>query len=190
MSHKLKVIVKGKLIDIYVDNMQRPLISQEDDKIKTGNVGLRNYGTDATFKNVRLNGKPLIVDRAVADTHWNAVSGKWAGENDSIEAAAGRDGKMMYTLPPADSDFVFEADITVRPGGDAGLIVRGSDVKLALDGYRGYYIGLSTRESKSDDAAEPPVSPVTSNEPTEQIELIPFGSSKLRVSYLPVLKND
>lgn len=37
------------------------------------------------------------------------------------------------------------------------------------------------------DAASPPVSPVESNEPLEDLELIPFGSARLRVTELPTL---
>jgi DUF1680 family protein len=41
--------------------------------------------------------------------------------------------------------------------------------------------------AKSQDAAEPLVSPVTSDQPIENVELIPFGSGKLRISYFPWL---
>jgi hypothetical protein len=37
------------------------------------------------------------------------------------------------------------------------------------------------------DAASPPVSPVESTEPVEDLELIPFGSARLRVTELPTL---
>ena len=86
-------------------------------------------------------------------------------------------------------DFTLDVTITQDAGGDAGVMFRVKSATEKLDGYQGYYVGISARKGKSDDADEPPTSPVKSEEPVEQVELIPFGSSKLRVSYFPVLTN-
>lgn len=37
-------------------------------------------------------------------------------------------------------------------------------------------------------AAAPPASPVTSNQPVEDITLLPFGATELRIGEIPTLK--
>jgi hypothetical protein len=40
---------------------------------------------------------------------------------------------------------------------------------------------------KNNSADDPPVSPVISTEPLESLQLVPYGSARLRISEFPVL---
>jgi hypothetical protein len=79
-----------------------------------------------------------------------------------------------------------DANVTVKRGGDAGIMFRVSEPTAALDGD---YVGLKT-VAGDQDADEPPMSPVTSQEPLKEIELIPIGCAcaRWRVSDFPVLQ--
>jgi len=184
VPHKLRVEAKGKKIRVFIDDMEHPRLDQEDSKYAAGSIGLRAYDTRAKFQDIAIDGKPIADD-----AQWQTFSGNWisAGRSHSVEKA--RDAKLLLAGRNDLADFTLDATITLEPGGDAGVMFRVKSANEKLDGYQGYYVGLGARRGKSDDADEPPTSPVSSDELTEQVELIPFGSAKLRVSYFPVLTN-
>ena len=75
--------------------------------------------------------------------------------------------------------------------GNAGVMVAARDVTDQLDGYRGYYVGLTADSGKSEDAAEPPMSPLDADAvegDVETIQLVPFGSTRIRVTLFPWTK--
>lgn len=182
--HHLRIEAKGKQIRVFVDAVQAALIDNEDASYNSGKIGLRVYNTPARYADLKLNGHPISLD----NNDWQSVSGKWQVNGNSLVAERASDGKLVFKMPTDASDFTLEATINVASGGDAGVIFRASDLTGDVDGYRGYYVGLAPRPGKSQDSEEPPMSPVVSDQPTENVELIPFGSAKLRVSYFPVLK--
>jgi hypothetical protein len=179
LPHRLRVEANGDHFRIFVDDMDRPRIDQKDSTFASGSVGLRVYECNATFDHVTLDGKPIV--------DWKQLGGEWNKADGKIAAKSARDGKAVAPSLDDCRGFTLEATITASAGGDAGVIFRVHDATEKLDGYRGYYVGLSARKGQSMDPQEPPQSPVRSSEPLEQVELIPFGSAKLRVSYFPVL---
>ncbi|MFT3786483.1 MAG: glycoside hydrolase family 127 protein [Tepidisphaeraceae bacterium] len=185
---KLRVVGKGPSLRVFVNDMDQAVLEHNDGSFATGAVGLRSYDGNATFDDVRVNGK-LVADfeKPTAPNAWHTVSGEWSLENGGFHVKPTRDAKALLQAPTNLRDFTLEATIVLKPGGDAGLLFRTTDVNAKLDGYRGYYVGLSASGSAID-SEEPPVSPVTSTAPLTEVELVPFGATKLRVSYFPVLK--
>ena len=190
VPHLLRVVARGPSIKVYVDDMTKPVIERQDGTYAAGSVGLRAYQTAAKFDDVKLNGKSVSNFNAGGATGWKPFGGEWAVRNGAYAAGAAADAKAVLAGREKLADFTYEATVTVQPGGNAGLMFRATDLRPALDGYKGYYVGLSARPGKSEDSSEPPTSPVASNAPTERVELIPFGSTKLRLSYFPVLRGE
>ena len=183
--HKLRVEAKGQTLRVFVDD--KPVLEKNDAAIAAGGVGLRAYESAASFDDITIDGK-RVADFANAKLgDWQFFGGKWSVKNGKLTTDSARDAKAVFKPAAGLKDFTLEATVTA-PAGDAGVLLRVSDASNQLDGYTGYYVGLSGGRRMSLDASEPPQSPVTSDQPDEMVELIPFGSGKLRVSYFPVLK--
>lgn len=185
--HHLRVIAAGNDFKIYVDNMTTPVIDQRDATYAAGSVGLRAYSDSARFSRMRLNGH-LILDTGhqLDPAAWESFGGDWSIQNNDYTTKATKDAKLLLKSPQELRDFTYETTVTIQPGGDAGLIFRVTDPTDKQDGYHGYYVGLASEKAYSQDAAEPPTSPVATNSATQTVELIPYGSAKLRISYFPV----
>ncbi|HTI97588.1 MAG TPA: family 16 glycoside hydrolase, partial [Dongiaceae bacterium] len=75
---------------------------------------------------------------------WTVFGGNWSarhGALSTIPASAG--GVKALAMATAFSNFVYEADVSVGPEGNAGLIFRVSRPDIGADAYCGYYVGLS-----------------------------------------------
>ncbi len=186
-KNHVKVIAEGSLIKVFVNDMDTPAIEQEDQTCDRGGIGLRTWQTDARFDNIRINGR-LREDfnRGISD-HWQIFGGEWSVEDGECRVTPAAGSKVLLKNMDL-KDFTLEADITLAQGQNAGLVFRASDAGVGADAYTGYYIGLTAVSMDAQDADEPPLSPVRSLEPVEDVILVPYGANNLRVSYFPWIK--
>lgn len=186
-SHTIRVVSDAHRVRVFIDGADVPIIDRDDISVAPGSVGLRAFESAAEFTNVRLNDQEIRFPVGEPQSAWRTFGGRWTFDNGVVRADWARDAKLLLQSQQADEAFTLEATLTVRPGGDAGVIFGVTDIGEQLDQYSGYYVGISTA-SAMEDADEPPRSPVRSSEPLRTAELIPFGSTKIRVSYFPVLE--
>lgn len=185
---RLRVEARGSRLRVFINDKQ--VIDHTDDRIASGGVGLRTYQAGARFDDIVVNSRRVEDFERDSDA-WQTFGGEWSVRDGQFAAQSGaRDGKAVLKGVEGLKDLTLEATVTVDAGGDAGVMFRVSNATDRLDGYHGYYVGLAAAAGKSEDADEPPASPVVSDQPLETVQLIPFGSSKLRVCYFPVLRQD
>ncbi len=185
--HAVRVEVEGNRLRVFVNDMATPVLERlHEPDFPRGWIGLRAYETTARFDDVRLNGT-LVADFSDGAEGWKTFGGDWTVEEGQFIATPARDAKAVYEAGGDLGDFTLEFTVEIDAGGDAGVMFRGSDAKPELDGFRGYYVGFSTRGGPSEDAAEPPQSPVQADTPLQIIDLVPFGATRIRVSYFPRL---
>lgn len=179
--YHLRVVSSGNTLRVFVDDMTTPIAEQTDTQFSAGSIGLRAYKDAARFTDIKLNGQPIPADLSA----FQPISGHWTTADGQLATEAAEDAKTLLKSSANQHDFTFEANISLSGEGDAGLIIRVANPTTQLDGYDGYYIGLTANQPSSQDADEPPQSPVQTLSPTQTVQLIPYGSTKIRVTYFP-----
>src|SRR5215469_5247414 len=82
---------------------------------------------------------------------WKQFGGSWTIDGDTIRNTSGERGAKLITGSPFWTNYEAEADVQLlgtacQTGsscwGDAGILIRASDLDKGVDSYRGYYAGL------------------------------------------------
>ncbi len=79
---------------------------------------------------------------------WVAYSGTWRLADGGIKNNSIDPGAKLMTGSSHWDNYSVEADVELLGGGDAGLVIRASDLESGADSYGGYYAGLRTRDEK------------------------------------------
>ena len=73
---------------------------------------------------------------------WQEFGGTWAIANGALRNDSDERGAKLITGSRFWRDYEVEADLQLLGRGDAGLIIRASDIEEGVDSYNGYYAGL------------------------------------------------
>jgi hypothetical protein len=143
-AHHIKIEVVDAILNIFVDDMNSPLVSVTDDTYTKGMNGVRVYGMDATFDNVRIN--PLIFRDEFSSgsmSKWTTIDGQYQVSSNVAEVTASPAAKAVITGVTS-QNIIYEADVSIdsTPNGNGGMIFRVSNAKPGADTYNGYYVGI------------------------------------------------
>jgi hypothetical protein len=79
---------------------------------------------------------------------WRAFGGSWDFYEGAIRNNSDERGAKLVTGSSGWADYSVDADVLLLgQNGDAGVIVRASDVEEGVDSYSGYYVGLRDRNN-------------------------------------------
>jgi hypothetical protein len=80
---------------------------------------------------------------------WTVFGGNWTARNNTLSTVpASANGAKALAMATAFSNFTYEADVSVGPAGNAGLIFRVSKPDIGSDAYCGYYVGIDSVDSQ------------------------------------------
>jgi hypothetical protein len=79
---------------------------------------------------------------------WTTFGGNWSARNGVLSTVpASANGAKALAMATAFTNFTYEADVSVGPVGNAGLIFRVSKPDIGADAYCGYYAGINSQNS-------------------------------------------
>jgi signal transduction histidine kinase len=77
---------------------------------------------------------------------WTAYAGNWDLVNGAIKNDSDERGAKLITGSPHWKSYAIEADLKLLGTGDAGIVIRASNIERGVDSYDGYYGGLRTND--------------------------------------------
>jgi hypothetical protein len=92
-----------------------------------------------------MHGRQSLSPDRIED--WKQYDGTWVAEQGTFSDLKGGLGDKLVTGDPSMSDYKLDSDLRFdsdrnQKWGDAGVILRASNVQIGTDSYYGYYAGL------------------------------------------------
>ena len=79
---------------------------------------------------------------------WTVFGGNWVARDGTLSTVpASANGAKALAMATVFTNFTYEADVSVGPAGNAGLIFRVSKPDIGADAYCGYYVGINSQNS-------------------------------------------
>jgi len=80
---------------------------------------------------------------------WTVFGGNWSARNGSLSTMpASANGVKALAMATQFTNFTYEADVSVGPVGNGGVVFRASKPDIGADAYCGYYAGLNPQSSQ------------------------------------------
>jgi hypothetical protein len=79
---------------------------------------------------------------------WTAYDGNWNLVDGSVKNDSDERGAKLIVGSSNWRSYAIDADLQLIGGGDAGLLLRTSNIERGVDSYDGYYAGLRTNDEK------------------------------------------
>ena len=80
---------------------------------------------------------------------WTTFGGNWTVRNGTLSTVpASANGAKALAMGTDFTNFTYEADVSVGPAGNAGLVFRTSKPDIGADNYCGYYVGIDAGASQ------------------------------------------
>lgn len=109
-------------------------------------------GTAATLIYLHSSARGLPYSDSFTEgksDEWRAFGGTWSVYDGGMRNDSDERGAKLITGSRYWTDYLLEADVKLLgEDGDAGLVIRASDVEEGVDSYSGYYAGLRTRDNR------------------------------------------
>jgi signal transduction histidine kinase len=78
---------------------------------------------------------------------WTWFSGNWTAVGNMVRNDSDERGAKLIVGSSHWTSYAMEADLQILGGGDAGIVIRASNLEDGVDSYDGYYAGLRTEDN-------------------------------------------
>ena len=141
VSYRIQVWAVQNRIRVYVDGVLK--IDIDDGTYNSGSIGLMSYSSAATFDNILVSSETPNAKRDDFndgnDNGWTKYGDgtPYFVSNGKYNSSSSGNPKATWNCTDA-ADCIYQADVTIQSGSEAGLLFRASNMSSGLDAGSGY----------------------------------------------------